>query len=149
MLLHQGTVGNKLSTTGNNHEGTTCFTLGGSPVGRSLTLDFGANHQGHTVKIIATLNKSAQNEKTKTLQTDATYIETVQATAQAKVVGLGKADVFKLKSVHMSADFTTAPSTADTDITSRYELDTGQRDNFYDIGRIVRKQGELALQDKY
>ena len=29
------------------NEGTTCFTLGGSPVGRSLTLDFGANHQGH------------------------------------------------------------------------------------------------------
>ena len=23
------------------NEGTTCFTLGGSPVGRSLTLDFG------------------------------------------------------------------------------------------------------------
>ena len=45
----------------------------------------------------------------------------------------------------MSGDFTTTPSTADTDITSRYELDTGQRDNFYDIGRIVRKQGELAL----
>ena len=44
----------------------------------------------------------------------------------------------------MSGDFTTTPSTADTDITSRYELDTGQRDNFYDIGRIVRKQGELA-----
>jgi hypothetical protein len=139
-----GAVGNKLSTTGNNHEGTTCFTLGGSPVGRSLTLDFGANHQGHTVKIIATLSKSAQDEKSKTLQTNATYIETVQATAQAKVVGLGKADVFKLKSVHMSGDFTTTPSTADTDITSRYELDTGQRDNFYDIGRIVRKQGELA-----
>ena len=77
---------NKLSTTGNNHEGTTCFTLGGSPVGRSLTLDFGANHQGHTVKIIATLSKSAQNEKTKTLQTNETYIET-QATAEAKVVG--------------------------------------------------------------
>ena len=48
----------------------------------------------------------------------------------------------------MSGDFTTAPST-DTDITSRYELDTGQRDNFYDIGRIVRKQGELALLDRY
>ena len=28
-------------------------------------------------------------------------------------------------------------------------LDTGQRDNFYDIGRIVRKQGELNLQDRY
>ena len=29
-------------------------------------------------------------------------------------------------------------------ITSRYELDTGQRDNFYDIARIVRKPGRVA-----
>ena len=79
-----------------NTKVTTCFTLGGSPVGRSLTLDFGGNHQGHTVKIIATLNKSAQNEKTKTLQTDATYIENYKQTARSKSVGLGKADVFKL-----------------------------------------------------
>ena len=29
-------------------------------------------------------------------------------------------------------------------ITSRYELDTGQRDNFYDIARIVRKPGRAT-----
>ena len=29
-------------------------------------------------------------------------------------------------------------------VTSRYELDTGQRDNFYDIARIVRKPGSSA-----
>ena len=30
-----------------------------------------------------------------------------------------------------------------TDITSRYELDNGQRDNYYDVGRIKLKTGEL------
>ena len=30
------------------------------------------------------------------------------------------------------------------DITSRYVLDTGQRDNFYDIARIVRKGNAVA-----
>jgi len=40
----------------------------------------------------------------------------------------------------------TAPVTAvtegSTNITSRYELDTGQRDNYYDISRIVLKPGQ-------
>ena len=36
-----------------------------------------------------------------------------------------------------------AASSSDTDITSRFELDTGQRDNFYDIGRIRLKPGAL------
>ena len=139
-----GTAGDKLSTTGNQHEGNPCFILGGSPTGRSLTLDFGANHQGHTVKIIATLSKSAQDEKSKTLQSNQTVAVATQAAAEAKVIGLGKADVYQLVSVKMSADFSTAATSGDTDITERYTLDTGQRDNFYDIGRIVRKEGELA-----
>ena len=39
---------------------------------------------------------------------------------------------------------TSAVTTGDTVITSRYLLDTGQRDNFYDIARIVRKTGQAA-----
>ena len=31
-----------------------------------------------------------------------------------------------------------------TDITDRFELDNGQRDNFYDIGRIKLKQVQLC-----
>ena len=37
-----------------------------------------------------------------------------------------------------------AATTSDTNITDRFDLDTGQRDNFYDIGRIVLKNGELT-----
>ena len=54
-------------------------------------------------------------------------------------ISLGKADVHKLNSVFMAADFSTAATTSDTDITRRFELDTGQRDNFYDIGRLKLK----------
>ena len=32
----------------------------------------------------------------------------------------------------------------DTNVTTRFTLDTGQRDNFYDIGRLVRKPGSVA-----
>ena len=31
-------------------------------------------------------------------------------------------------------------TTSDTDITRRFDLDTGQRDNFYDIGRLKLKK---------
>ena len=41
------------------------------------------------------------------------------------------------------ADFSTDATTSDTDITSRFDLDTGQRDNFYDVGRLKLKTGEL------
>ncbi|NWJ44224.1 hypothetical protein HX837_08520, partial [Marine Group I thaumarchaeote] len=34
-----------------------------------------------------------------------------------------------------------AVTTGSTNITERYELDTGQRDNYYDISRLVRKPG--------
>ena len=44
----------------------------------------------------------------------------------------------------MAADFSTNATTSHTDITDRFDLDTGQRDNFYDIGRIKLKDGELT-----
>ena len=43
----------------------------------------------------------------------------------------------------MAADFSTAADTDDTDVTDRFELDTGQRDNFYDIGRLKLKPGKV------
>ncbi|MEI6598808.1 MAG: DUF4815 domain-containing protein, partial [bacterium] len=57
---------------------------------------------------------------------------------------LGQIDVIKLKNVYMAADFSTPALTTDTDITDRYILDNGQRDNFYDIARIQLKPGASA-----
>ena len=57
---------------------------------------------------------------------------------------LGRIDVIKLKNVYMAADFSTAALITDTDITDRYILDNGQRDNFYDIARIQLKPGASA-----
>ena len=64
-------------------------------------------------------------------------------------VNIGKADVFEVASVHMADDFSTNATTSDTDVTDRYELDTGQRDNFYDIGRLKLKPGKSYLQEDY
>ena len=44
----------------------------------------------------------------------------------------------------MAADFSTAATTSDTDVTDRFSLDTGMRDNYYDVSRLVRKAGKAA-----
>jgi hypothetical protein len=139
-----GAVGDVLSLTGNNHESQPIFALAGSPTGKTLTLDFGANFAGHTVKILATINRSVATSKSKTLNQNETLAVSTQATIESGTIGLGKADVKKINSIFMAPDFSTAATTSHTNVTDRFDLDTGQRDNFYDIGRITLKTGEVT-----
>ena len=140
-----GAVGDVLSLTGNNHESDPIFNLGGSPTGKTLTLDFGVDYQGHKVKVLATINRSIANSKSKTLNTGTTLqVATEALTTNRDGVNLGKADVYIINSVYMAADFSTDATTSDTDITDRFDLDSGQRDNFYDVGRLTLKTGQLA-----
>ena len=139
-----GAVGDILDLNGNNHEGDSIFTLGGSPTGKTLTLDFGANYAGHTVKVLATINRSVAGSKTKTLNSAQTVQISSQSTIESGVIGIGKADIFAINSVKMAADFSTNATNSDTDITDRFDLDNGQRDNFYDIGRLKLKDGALS-----
>ena len=139
-----GAVGDVLSLSGNNHEGDAIFTLGGSPTGKTLTLDFGANYAGHKVKILATINRSVADSKTKTLNSNQTVQISSQSTIESGVIGIGKADILQINSVKMAADFSTNATSSDTDVTDRFDLDNGQRDNFYDIGRLKLKDGQLT-----
>jgi len=140
-----GAVGDVLSLSGNNHEGDPIFVLGGSPSGKTLTLDFGTDYQGHKVKILATVSRSVAGSKTKTLNSNSTVqISTLAAVNKQGGISLGKADIYQLNAVYMSADFSTNATASDTNITDRFELDNGQRDNYYDVGRIKLKPGELT-----
>jgi len=139
-----GAVGDVLNLSGNNHEGDAIFALSGSPTGRTLTLDFGANFNGHKVKILTTVSRSVAPSKSKTLNEDETLAVSTQATIESGVVGLGKADIKVLNKVYMAPDFSTTATTSHTDITDRFDLDNGQRDNYYDIGRIKLKPGKLV-----
>lgn len=120
-------------------------TRGGTPTGRTVTIDLSGNASlsAADVRIITTINKtnSASLRKNKTLQLNATVDYTDANTAAAAVVSLGKADIYDLKSVRMSttAFGTSYSATGSIDITSRYNLDNGQRLTFYDIGRINLK----------
>ena len=111
------------------------FTLGGSPTGKTLTIDLGSGYNGHKIKILATISASVAGAKSKTTTDTTTTIDT-EALATATTISLGKADVHTLTSVHMAADFSTAATTSDTNITDRFTLDDGQRDNFYDLSLI-------------
>jgi len=139
-----GAVSDILSLSGSNHLAQTIFTLAGSPTGKTLTLNFGTNYAGHKVKILATVNRSVASSKTKTLNSAQTVQIATQATVESGVCGLGRADVYKINNIYMAADFSTNAIAGDTDITDRFDLDTGQRDNFYDIGRIKLKNGALT-----
>jgi hypothetical protein len=138
-----GAVGDVLNLEGNNHEGDTIFTLGGSPIGKTLTLDFGANFQGHKIKILATVQRTVAGSKTKTLNSNSTVAISSQTTIESGVIGLGKADIYQINNVYMSSGFGAAATSSDTDITSRFDLDNGQRDNYYDIGRLKLKPGAI------
>ena len=67
-----GAVGDTLSLSGSNHEGDTIFNLTGSPTGKTLNLDFGANFAGHKIKILATVSRTVADSKTKTLNSAST-----------------------------------------------------------------------------
>jgi len=139
-----GAVGDTLNLSGSNHEGDSIFNLGGSPTGKTLNLDFGANFAGHTVKILATISRTIADSKTKTLNSSSTVNISSQTTIESGVIGLGKADIYQINNIYMSGGFGSAATSSDTDITSRFELDNGQRDNFYDIGRIKLKPGAIV-----
>ena len=120
------------------------YTLGGSPTGKTLAIDLGSTFNGSKIKILATISASVVSAKTKTDTTDTTVTVNTAALSGLTQINLGKADVHKLTSVHMAADFDTAATTTDSDITDRFELDSGQRDNYYDVGRLVRKSTASA-----
>ena len=137
-----GATGDVLTTIGNNHAGNPIFT---QPSGPGTTVfDFGANYANAKIKILATVNRSIAGSKTKTLVTgSAKDVTTLADCVKQGGVNLGQADIYQLSSVSMATNFGAYNASGALDITSRYELDNGQRDNFYDIGRIKLKTGEL------
>ena len=134
-----GAVGDVISPSTAND-----YTLGGSPTGKTLAFNFGSGYNGHKIKVIATISASVVGSKTKTATVGQTLTVDTAAASALAAINLGKADVFSVESVFMAADFDTVADSGDTDITDRFDLDTGQRDNFYDVARLVRKSGKAA-----
>ncbi len=137
-------VGNVLSNTGTNHAGGDIFTLGGSPTGKTLELDYGTDYANAQIKIIATVDRSSAGSKTKSTNSNEIQAVSNQVEIENGIINMGKADVKTLNTVFMAPDFSTAATTSHVDITDRFILDNGQRDNYYDIGRLKLKTGALV-----
>ena len=78
------------------------------------------------------------------------YVNLDTATHSAGANGpwsLGVADAFKLEAVYLGTS--SAVTTSDTDVTSHFDLDNGQKDDMYDIAKIVKKStSSLNLANK-
>src|SRR5210317_1210575 len=97
----------------------------------STTLTFsdvsGVTPGSTTLKVMADVQKNLLH-KTKTRDNTGT----VTGALSNNSLSLGKADIIRIKAV---------VDAQSVDITERFSLDNGQRDNFYDIGRINLKPG--------
>ena len=81
------------------------------------------------VKRVLARHKNINGEisKTKTLNSSQTLNISSQSIIESGVVGLAKADVFQINNIYMSPAFGTTATSSHTDITSRFDLDNGQR----------------------
>src|SRR5210317_1367573 len=128
----QGTFINTSSITASLGTGIIDVTptiSSGSDGSTSLTFSdvSGVTPGSTTLKVMADVQKNLLH-KTKTRSDD----ETVTGTLSGGSLSLGKADIIRIVSV---------VDAQSVDITERFSLDNGQRDNFYDIGKVTLKPG--------
>ena len=94
--------------------------------------------------ILATVNRSVAGSKTKTLNSAQTKSVSSQSEIESGTINIGKQIYLKLIMFICQLILVQTLLHSDTDITDRFDLDNGQRDNFYDIGRIKLKSGQVV-----
>jgi hypothetical protein len=87
------------------------------------------------MEVLAYINKAVGQIRSKTLTETTVTIEDVNG-----VVNLAKADIFQVLRVRLK-------DSDGIDLSTRYEVDNGQRDNFYGLGKLNRKTGYAAPAD--
>jgi len=89
------------------------------------------------LEVLGYVRKAAATVRQKTL-TDASCVGTMESDGEGfKYLSLRKADIYSLTEVVNSSDSSESYS-------NRFELDNGQRDAFYDTGKLVLKAGNSA-----
>ena len=113
----------------------------GTPTGSEFNITGGAdNNQTYDIYALQT-HKGPTNfsAKSKSLATGVPLTVNMQTDLDsdgngAKFLSLRKADIYKVEEIALN-------SAGGTDISNFFEIDNGQRDNFYDIGRLKVKSG--------
>lgn len=127
-------------TSGNIASLTFDITLG-SPSGTEFNITAGG---GNTVTYdiyALQVHKGTSNfsAKTKSLAAQTTLTLNMQTDLDSdgngtEFLSLRKADIYKVEGINLG-------STSGADLRSFFDVDNGQRDNFYGIGRLVKKNG--------
>jgi hypothetical protein len=96
-----------------------------------------------TAEVIATTDRTNAREKRKTLvfQATANVNPSTHPNGLAGPFALGFGDIYQIHAVHQAADFSTPATVSDTNVTSSYTLDNGQRDYAYEYGTITPNTG--------
>ena len=111
---------------------TPSITLTGSGTGATIS---GAP-SSTTLEIL--FKKSVNGTARTKTETNATVTATVTTPSSgAPYVSLGKADIIGIERVRLV-------DSDGQDVSARFVLDNGQRDNFYDVGRLVLKGNQTA-----
>ena len=115
------------------------IVIGGS--GSTANLTFSGN-PSTPMYIIAPTRRNLR-EKIKNLEVDHNIAISTPNTTPGDYDTLAITDLFQIKGIYDSGDSSPA-TTADTDVTDRYIIDNGQRDNFYDVARIQLAPNAVA-----
>tara|TARA_E500000331_G_scaffold132870_2_gene129957 strand:- start:3840 stop:9347 length:5508 start_codon:yes stop_codon:yes gene_type:complete len=125
------------TTIGDHKPRTGSFALSGGGITFEFTDDSGATQAGETVQILAKVQKSQGAVRAKTLNTLELNGLDFDSYNGAEIVPaqitLQKPDLFKMMKILDSGD--------SSDISDRFIIDNGQRDNFYAPARLILKGG--------
>ena len=90
------------------------------------------------IKLLVPITVKNAKPRTKILKNGQLAVSTYN---RSKIINLLKIDGFRLNAIYMSGDPDAAALVTDINIRDRFLFDTGQRDNVYDMARIIRKEG--------
>ena len=117
------TSGDVVDITGN-------YTISGSPVGKSITIDFGGSYAASNVTLNLVVAKETTTAKTKTLKSQSSVI------ASSDKIFLGKADVVSITSI---------TSASGTDVTKAFTLYPNRYETHYDISYLAKTDSSIAI----
>lgn len=132
-IIPTGTI---LSLSGNGGSGVTRTVSVTSP--GTVAIDVKENAT-FTSDVIVSMDRTNAKEKIKTLnfQTQTNINPNTHISGLSGPFGLGVGDIYQLHAVYQSSSFAVAATTSNTNVTTNYVLDNGQRDYAYEYGTIT------------
>ena len=124
-------------------------TISSDSTSHSITLQQSNTSAQFTASVYFNVLRSNAVQTAKTIK-KSRYVNINTDTHSAGANGpwsLGVADVFKIEAVYLGS--TAGVTTSDQDVTSHFVLDNGQKDDMYDIAKLVKKStSQLTVSNK-